>query len=128
MNAQGYVNIVGRVKDMVIRGGENIFPAEIEAFLMRHPKVAEAQIIGVPDPFMGEELVALLRLKPEAQADEAELRDYCRANISRQKVPKYIRFVTAFPLTASGKVQKFVLKEQLIKELGLEDVAKLKMA
>ncbi|HEY7913366.1 MAG TPA: AMP-binding protein [Blastocatellia bacterium] len=128
MNAQGYVNIVGRVKDMVIRGGENIFPAEIEAFLMRHPKVAEAQVVGVPDAFMGEELVALLRLKADEEADEAEMRQYCRANISRQKVPKYIRFVTAFPLTASGKVKKFELKEQLIKELGLEEVAKLKMA
>jgi fatty-acyl-CoA synthase len=128
MNAQGYLNIVGRVKDMVIRGGENIFPAEIEAFLMRHPKIAEAQIVGVPDAFMGEELVALLRLKADEQADETELRDYCRANISRQKVPKYIRFVSAFPLTASGKVKKFELKEQLIKELGLEDVARLRMA
>jgi fatty-acyl-CoA synthase len=128
ITSQGYVNIVGRVKDMVIRGGENIFPAEIEAFLMRHPKVAEAQIVGVPDAYMGEELVALLRLKADEQADEAEMREYCRANISRQKVPKYIRFVTAFPLTASGKVKKFELKEQLIKELGLEDVAKLKMA
>jgi fatty-acyl-CoA synthase len=128
MDAQGYINIVGRVKDMVIRGGENIFPAEIEAFLMRHPKVAEAQIVGVPDAFMGEEMVGLLRLKAGEQADEAEMRGYCRANISRQKVPKYIRFVTAFPMTASGKVKKFELKEQLIKELGLEDVARLKMA
>jgi fatty-acyl-CoA synthase len=77
---------------------------------------------------MGEELVATLRLKPDEQADEAEVREYCRANISRQKVPKYIRFVTAFPLTASGKVKKYELREQLIKELGLEEVAKLKMA
>jgi fatty-acyl-CoA synthase len=128
MNAQGYVNIVGRVKDMVIRGGENIFPAEIESFLMRHPKIAEAQIVGVPDAFMGEELVALLRLKADEQADEADLREYCRANISRQKIPKYFRFVTTFPMTASGKVKKFELKEQLIKELGLEDVAKLRTA
>jgi fatty-acyl-CoA synthase len=128
MNAQGYVNIVGRVKDMVIRGGENIFPAEIEAFLMRHPKVAEAQIVGVPDAYMGEELVALLRLKAGDEADEAEMREYCRASISRQKIPKYFRFVNAFPLTASGKVKKYELKEQLIKELGLEAVAKLKLA
>jgi fatty-acyl-CoA synthase len=128
MNAQGYVNIVGRVKDMVIRGGENIFPAEIETFLMRHPKIVEAQIVGVPDAFMGEELVALLRLKSGVQADEAELREYCRPNISRQKIPKYFRFVSEFPLTASGKVKKYELKEQLIKGLGLEDLAKLKMA
>jgi fatty-acyl-CoA synthase len=128
MNAQGYINIVGRVKDMVIRGGENIFPAEIEAFLMRHPKIAEAQVVGVPDVFMGEELVALLRVKLDEQTDEAEMRQYCRANISRQKVPKYFRFVTEFPLTASGKVKKFELRQQLIQELGLEDLAKLKMA
>ena len=113
---------------MVIRGGENIFPAEIEAFLMQHPKIAEAQIVGVPDAFMGEELIALVRLKPDEHANESEVRDYCRANISRQKVPKYIRFVTAFPLTASSKVKKFELKERLIKELGLEELAALKMA
>jgi fatty-acyl-CoA synthase len=128
MNPQGYVNIVGRVKDMVIRGGENIFPAEIEAFLMRHPKVAEAQIVGVPDAFMGEELVAVLRLRDGEQVDEAEMRDYCRASISRQKVPKYIRFVEAFPLTASGKVKKFALQEEMIRELGLEELTKSKMA
>ena len=128
MNEKGHVNIVGRVKEMAIRGGENLFPAEIEAFLMRHPKVAEAQVVGVPDAFMGEELCALVRLKPDERADEEDLREYCRANISRQKVPKYIRFVTGFPLTASGKVKKFELREQLIKELGLEDVARLKTA
>jgi len=128
MNAEGYVNIVGRVKDMVVRGGENIFPAEIEAFLMRHPKVAEAQIVGVPDAFMGEELVALLRLKSDEEATEEELREYCRADISRQKVPKYIRFVNAYPLTASGKVKKFELREQLIEELKLQEVAKLRTA
>jgi len=128
MNEKGHVNIVGRVKEMAIRGGENLFPAEIEAFLMRHPKVAEAQVVGVPDAFMGEELCALVRLKLDERADEEELREYCRANISRQKVPKYIRFVTGFPLTASGKVKKFELREQLIKELGLEDVARLKTA
>jgi fatty-acyl-CoA synthase len=128
MTAEGYVNIVGRVKDMVVRGGENIFPAEIEAFLMRHPKIAEAQIVGVPDAFMGEEMVALLRLKSSDQASEEELRDYCRANISRQKVPKYIRFVTQYPLTASGKVKKFELREQLIKELNLEEISQLRTA
>ena len=128
MNREGYINIAGRVKEMVIRGGENIFPAEIEAFLMRHPKVAEAQIVGVPDIFMGEEVVALLRLREGVAADEDEIREYCRANISRQKTPKYFRFVEAFPLTASGKVKKFELREQLIKELKLEDAANLRTA
>jgi fatty-acyl-CoA synthase len=128
MNAEGYVNIVGRVKDMIIRGGENIYPAEIEAFLMRHPKVAEAQVVGVPDSFMGEEAAALLRLKPGESADEAEVREYCRARISKHKVPKYIKFVSGYPLTASGKVKKFELRASLITELGLEEAAKLRTA
>ena len=120
MNAQGYIAIVGRVKDMIIRGGENLYPAEIEAFLMRHPKVAEAQVIGVPDPLMGEELVALLKLKTGEHVDEGGIRDYCRGAISKQKIPRYIRFVTAYPLTASGKVKKFELQAQFIEELGRE--------
>ena len=128
MRPDGYINIVGRVKDMIIRGGENIYPAEIEAFLMRHPSIAEAQIVGVPDAFMGEEVCALLRLKPGETLTEDELREHCKANIARHKVPKVFRFVEAFPLTASGKVQKFVLREQLIRELGLEDVAGMKTA
>jgi fatty-acyl-CoA synthase len=128
MNAQGYVNIVGRVKDMIIRGGENLYPAEIEQFLMRHPKIADAQVIGIPDALMGEEMAAFIRLKPSEQLTEEEMRDYCRANISRHKVPKYFKFVTAYPLTASGKIKKFELREQLIKELGLEELAKVKTA
>jgi fatty-acyl-CoA synthase len=128
MNAQGYVNIVGRVKDMIIRGGENIYPAEIEQFLMRHPKVADAQVIGVPDAVMGEEMVAVVRLKPNESLTEDELRDFCRANISRYKVPKYITFVTEYPMTASGKIKKFELREQLIQELGLSELTKTKTA
>jgi len=128
MRADGYINIVGRVKDMIIRGGENIYPAEIEAFLMRHPKIAEAQIVGIPDAFMGEEVCALIRLKPGEAASEDELREHCKANIARHKVPKFFRFIEAFPLTASGKVQKFVLRDQLIKEMGLENVAGMKTA
>lgn len=128
MRPDGYINIVGRVKDMIIRGGENIYPAEIEAFLMRHPKITEAQIVGIPDAFMGEEVGAMIRLKPGETVTEDELRDHCKANIARHKVPKYIRFVATFPLTASGKVQKFVLRDQLIQELGLENVAAMKTA
>ncbi len=128
MNGQGYVNIVGRVKDMIIRGGENIYPIEIEQFLMRHPKIADAQVIGIPDVFMGEEMAALIRLKPEEQLTEEELRGYCRANISRYKVPKYFKFVSAYPLTASGKIKKFELRAQLIEELGLEEVARTRTA
>jgi fatty-acyl-CoA synthase len=128
MRPDGYINIVGRVKDMIIRGGENIYPAEIEAFLMRHPAIAEAQIIGLPDQFMGEEVCALIKLKPGEQVSEDEIREYCKANIARHKVPKFIRFIEAFPLTASGKVKKFELREQLIRELNLEKVAGLKTA
>jgi fatty-acyl-CoA synthase len=128
MNACGYVNIVGRVKDMIIRGGENIYPAEIESFLMRHPEIAEAQVVGLPDGFMGEEVAAVIRLKPGSVANNEEVRRYCRDGISRHKVPKYIRFVTSLPLTASGKVKKFELKAQLIEELGLKDVAERRTA
>jgi len=128
MNAEGYVNIVGRVKDMIIRGGENIYPAEIEEFLMRHPKIAEAQVVGVPDSFMGEEVAAVLRLRPNETITEDEIRSYCCDGISRHKIPQYIRFASAFPLTASGKVKKFELKAQLTRELGLEDVARQKTA
>jgi fatty-acyl-CoA synthase len=128
MNAHGYVNIVGRVKDMIIRGGENIYPAEIESFLMRHPDIAEAQVIGLPDSFMGEEVAAVIRLKPDSTANGEEVRGYCRQGISSHKVPKYIRFTTGFPLTSSGKVKKFELKRQLIEELGLKDVAERRTA
>lgn len=128
MTAEGYVNIVGRVKEMIIRGGENVYPAEVEQFLMRHPKIEDAQVLGVPDAVMGEESVAVLRLKAGESATEEEIRSYCKANISRHKVPKYYTFVTAYPLTASGKIKKFELRAQLIKELGLEDLTNIKTA
>ncbi len=128
MDAQGYVNIVGRLKDMVIRGGENLFPAEIEAFLIRHPKVADAQVLGVPDAFFGEELLAVVRPKEGEQVTEQELREFCQGQISHQKIPRYVQFVDSYPMTASGKVQKFVLRERAIKTLGLEDVAKIRTA
>ncbi len=128
INAQGYVNIVGRLKEMVIRGGENLFPREIEEFLIRHPKVTDVQVVGVPDTFFGEELLAVVIPKQGAQLTEQELREYCRGQISHQKIPRYFQFVDAYPLTGSGKVQKFVLREQAIKALGLEEVAKTKTA
>jgi fatty-acyl-CoA synthase len=119
MQANGYLKIVGRVKDMIIRGGENIYPAEIESFLMRHPKVVEAQVVGLPDQYMGEEAAALIRLRPVETGTEEEIREYCRRGISRHKIPKYIRFVETFPLTPSGKVKKFELRTKLIEELKL---------
>ena len=128
LSAQGYLNIVGRLKDMVIRGGENLFPAEIEDFLIRQPKVAQVQVVGVPDTYFGEELLAVVIPKTGQHVTEEELRVYCQGQISHQKIPRYFQIVEGYPLTASGKVQKFVLREQAIKALGLEDVAKIKTA
>ena len=128
MDAQGYVNIVGRLKDMVIRGGENLFPAEIEAFLIRHPKVTDVQVLGVPDAFFGEELLAVVIPKAGEQLAEQELRDYCTGQISHQKIPRYFQFVESYPLTASGKVQKFVLRQNALKELGLAEAGTVKTA
>ncbi len=128
INAQGYLNIVGRLKDMVIRGGENLFPREIEEVMIRHPKVADVQVLGVPDAFFGEELLAVVIPKAGGQLTEQELRDYCTGQISHQKIPRYFQFVESYPLTASGKVQKFVLREQAITRLGLEEVANVRTA
>jgi fatty-acyl-CoA synthase len=128
MNAQGYLNIVGRLKEMVIRGGENLFPREIEEFIIRHPKVIDVQVLGVPDTFFGEELLAVVRPKDGEQLTEQELRDFCKGQISHQKIPRYFQFVESYPMTASGKIQKFVLRENAIKMLGLEEAAKIKTA
>jgi len=128
MDASGHVNIVGRVKDMVIRGGENLFPAEIEAFLIRHPKVADVQVVGVPDAFFGEELLAVVIPKAAEPLTEQDLREYCQGQISHQKIPRYFQFVESYPLTASGKVQKFVLREWAIRDFGLAEVAQTKTA
>ena len=128
MDAHGYVNIVGRLKDMIIRGGENIFPREIEEFLIRHPKVADVQIVGVPDKFFGEEQLAVVIPREGEELIEQELRDYCKGQISHQKIPRYFQFARSYPLTASGKVQKFILREDAITTLGLEQAANIKTA
>jgi fatty-acyl-CoA synthase len=128
MNAQGYLNIVGRLKEMVIRGGENIFPREVEEFLLRHAKVADVHVVGVPDAFFGEELLAVVRPREGEEATEQELREFCKGKISHQKIPRYFQFVDAYPMTASGKVQKFVLREQAIQALGLQEIATIKRA
>ena len=120
MDAEGYFNIVGRIKDMVIRGGENIYPREIEEFLHRHPKVVDVQVIGVPDDRYGEELCAWIQLAPGEVADAEEIRSFCRDQIAHYKVPRYIRFVDGFPTTVTGKVQKFVMRERMIEQLGLQ--------
>jgi fatty-acyl-CoA synthase len=119
MDADGYVNIVGRIKDMIIRGGENVYPREVEEFLYTHPAVADVQVIGVPDTRYGEEIMAWVTLKAGATATEEELRDFCRGKIAHYKIPRYVKFVDEFPMTVTGKVQKFVMRETAMAELGL---------
>ncbi len=116
---EGYCAIVGRIKDLVIRGGENIYPREVEEFLYRHPKVQSAQVVGLPDPKYGEELCAWIRLNDGESATEEEIRDFCRGQIAHQKIPRYIRFVDDFPMTVTGKIQKFIIREKMVAELGL---------
>ena len=118
LDAEGYCNIVGRVKDMLIRGGENVYPREIEEFLFSHPKVQAAQVFGVPDPRLGEEVCAWIVLKPGESASEEEIKSFCEGRIAHYKVPRLIRFVPDFPLTATGKPQKFVMRETMARELG----------
>ncbi|WP_298234166.1 AMP-binding protein [uncultured Azohydromonas sp.] len=120
LDAEGYCNIVGRVKDMLIRGGENIYPREIEEFLFRHPKVQSVQVFGVPDAKYGEEVCAWIVLKPGESATEDEIRAFCKDQIAHYKVPRYIRFVQEMPMTITGKVQKFVMRERMVEELGLK--------
>jgi fatty-acyl-CoA synthase len=123
MDEEGYVSIVGRIKDMIIRGGENVYPREIEEFLYSHPKVMDVQVIGVPDTRYGEEIMAWILLHENESATEEEMRAYCSGQIAHFKVPRYFKFVSEFPMTVTGKVQKFVMREQSLKELGLERVA-----
>ncbi|HWL42982.1 MAG TPA: AMP-binding protein [Ilumatobacter sp.] len=119
MDTDGYVNIVGRIKDMVIRGGENIYPREVEEFLYTHPDIADVQVIGVPDAKYGEELMAWVKLREGATLTDADVRGFCEGRIARYKVPRYVRFVDEFPMTVTGKVQKYLMREQSIADLGL---------
>jgi len=121
MDAEGYVNIVGRLKDMVIRGGENVYPREIEEFLYRHPKVQDVQVIGVPDVKYGEEICAWVKLREGQSATAEEIRDFCKGQIAHYKIPRYVRFVDDFPMTITGKIQKFVMREQTIQALDLKE-------
>ncbi len=116
---EGYCNIVGRIKDMVIRGGENVYPREIEEFLYRHPKIQDVQVIGVPDPRYGEELCAWVKLRDGETASTDEIRAFCQGQIAHYKIPRYVKFVDAFPMTVTGKIQKFLMREETIRELGL---------
>jgi fatty-acyl-CoA synthase len=123
MDEAGYLNIVGRIKDMVIRGGENIYPREVEEFLYAHPAIEDVQVIGVPDLKYGEELCAWIRLRPGQELNADQVREYCQGKIAHYKIPRYIRFTTDFPMTVTGKVQKFKMRETSISELGLDEAS-----
>jgi fatty-acyl-CoA synthase len=120
IDQEGYCNIVGRIKDMVIRGGENLYPREIEEFLYRHPKIQDVQIFGVADPKYGEELCAWIRLREGETMSVDEVRAFCQGQIAHQKVPRYIQFVDEFPMTVTGKVQKFIMRSEMEERLGLK--------
>ena len=123
MDAEGYVEIVGRSKDMVIRGGENLYPREIEEFLYAHPDVADVQVVGVPDPRYGEELAAFVIPRSGASVDREAVAGHCRGRIAHQKIPRYVITVSEFPMTVTGKVQKYKLRDRAIADLGLAETA-----
>ena len=128
MREDGYFRITGRARDMIIRGGENIYPRELEEFLYTHPKVSDVQVFGLPDARLGESIAAWIRLKPGEMCTQAELQDFCKGRIAHFKVPQYIRFVDAFPMTVTGKVQKFRMRDFDIEDLGLQAAAAIQTA
>ncbi|MCW2542192.1 MAG: fadD35 [Frankiales bacterium] len=123
MDADGYLNIVGRSKDMVIRGGENVYPREVEEFLYRHPDIEDVQVVGVPDAKYGEQLLAAVRLRPGSVVTDEDIRQYCQGRLAHYKIPRYVRFVDSFPMTVTGKIQKYKIREQAVIELGLPEAA-----
>ncbi|WP_280955078.1 AMP-binding protein [Paludibacterium denitrificans] len=123
LDEEGYCNIVGRVKDMVIRGGENVYPREIEEFLYSHPKIQDVQVIGVPDEWLGEELCAWIKLRDGVTATAEEIRGFCQGQIAHYKIPRYIEFVDSFPMTVTGKIQKFLMRQQMKEKLGISEAA-----
>ena len=124
MDADGYLNIVGRIKDMVIRGGENVYPREVEEFLYAHPAIADVQVVGVPDEKFGEELCAWVRVREGETVTEAEVREFCQGKLAHFKVPRYVLVVDEFPMTVTGKIQKFKMRETSIERLGLQGAAR----
>jgi fatty-acyl-CoA synthase len=128
MDEEGYLNISGRIKDMVIRGGENVYPREIEEFLYTHPAIRDVQVVGVPDERYGEELCAWIVRHAGAELTEEDVRTYCRGQIAHYKIPRYVLFVDAFPMTVTGKIQKFKMREESIRALGLEGAAQIATA
>ncbi|MGH6941368.1 AMP-binding protein [Hypericibacter sp.] len=121
IDAEGYCNIVGRIKDMVIRGGENIYPREVEEFLYAHPKISDVQVFGIPDPKFGEQLCAWIRVKSGEKLTDHEVVAFCKGQIAHYKIPQHIRFVDAFPMTVTGKIQKFIMRQKMTEELGLTE-------
>ena len=121
LDDEGYCNIVGRVKDMVIRGGENVYPREIEEFLYSNDKVQDVSVFGVPDEKYGEEICAWIKLKADVLATEDEIKGFCKDQIAHYKVPRYVRFVDEFPMTVTGKIQKFIMREKMMEELGVQE-------
>jgi fatty-acyl-CoA synthase len=129
MDADGYVNIVGRIKDLVIRGGENVYPREVEEFLYTHPDIADVQVIGVPDARYGEELMAWIVLRQGAEPLTAEaVREFCAGRLTHYKIPRYVHVVDGFPMTVTGKVRKVEMREQAVDILGLQDAAAIRNA
>lgn len=128
MDDNGYCKITGRVKDMIIRGGENIYPREIEEFLYTHPGILDVQVVGVPDIKYGEEVIAYIRLREGVQLTEADIKQYCEGKIARFKIPRYVAFIDEYPMTASGKIQKYKLRDMAIENLGLQKAASIETA
>ena len=128
VDEKGYYKITGRIKDMIIRGGENIYPKEIEEFLYTHPAVKDVQVIGVPSEAYGEEIMACIILKEGYNPTQDEIKDFVRSKMAKHKVPSYVDFVDSFPLTASGKIQKFKMREMAIEKLKLQNAANIETA
>jgi fatty-acyl-CoA synthase len=128
MDGDGYCKIVGRAKDMIIRGGENIYPREIEEFLYACPSISEIQVFGIPDEMFGEEIAAFVKLKADAATTPEEIRAFCKGKIASFKIPKHIKIVDEFPMTVTGKIQKFRMREMFVDELGLQKVAQIETA
>jgi fatty-acyl-CoA synthase len=122
----GNYKITGRIKDMIIRGGENLYPKEIEDFIYTHPKVSDVQVIGVPDKQYGEEMMACVILKPDVECTEEEIKEYVRDHMAKHKTPRYVKFVDSFPMNAAGKILKYKMREEAAKRLGLIDPMKSK--
>jgi fatty-acyl-CoA synthase len=126
MDDEGYINIVGRIKDMIVRGGENIYPREVEEFLYKHDAISDVQVIGIPSEKYGEEVMAWIKLKPGKQMRESELHEFCLGKIANFKIPRHWKFVESFPMTATGKIRKVAMREQSIIEMNLQHAANIK--